>query len=245
MGGQTLSSLEFPRAAGLPSCFIFTDRDAQRVVGRPSEIEALVNRIFFQAKVFGPLGHRKYTTVKAETTILPRIVALLWTCSPSAVIRRVSTLIINSLKRVAEAWTLSHIYQEIGSRFPSFANRNTPAAVISECGVLGVLTAIHHMCPRRIFRRLKHAVLSLSLPLKLALIAPTRNTTAILEALATHNFLSAAFASTQPARRGATTVSVFIGNRVVKLKDSPASKRLACNVLYLHALSIAQLGGDE
>jgi len=57
--------------------------------------------------------------------LLARLIGL--SC-PAAVFWRIWTVVIDSIKRES-GWPLSHVYQEILKRFPSFAHRDSSAAV--------------------------------------------------------------------------------------------------------------------
>jgi hypothetical protein len=68
---------------------------------------------------------------------------------PSAILRLVITIVVDSLDRVA-ARPLAHVGQEVLERKPSFADRDSSAAVSMERKCVGIQASRFHGLPRRI-----------------------------------------------------------------------------------------------
>jgi hypothetical protein len=107
------------------------------------------------------------------------VIGLFLVGSPTAVLRRVRSIIIDAFK--AHIWrTRTHVCKEIFKRIPpTIANRNPTCSVFVVAGMVLIVTSAFHRAPSTVFRRCL-AVTSLSMrPLDLtsdfSLITTARN----------------------------------------------------------------------
>lgn len=236
MGGQSRS---LPQSAHIPSGLVGIDRNSERVFRTPSVNQAVPDISLTDSQLGRPLRNRLNFPSKSQAAIGSLIVGLFWHSGPYAVIRRVAEFVVFALKRVISGRTFAHITQKVSSRFPSVADRNTPRSVVVVFDILRVPAAIHHVRPSGILRSLGHTMFELSRYLQFCFMTSAGNARFILQRIAAHYLLFPTRTATQPTRNGASAFGILVNGFIVKFKHSPASERLACNVLYLHALSIA------
>ena len=80
-----------------------------------------------------PFAHRHGPSIERQQSIFPRIVALLFSCSPSAITGLVVSIVVDSFKRVHWRRTLPHVGKEVVEGFqPAVANRDSTATVVFE-----------------------------------------------------------------------------------------------------------------
>lgn len=79
------------------------------------------------------------------TSILVRFVA----CYPTAIVRRVAEVVINSIQHQAIR-AFAHVSEKIFKRLPSAANCNSTQDVVFGLWMRGFATSIDHVTPRRI-----------------------------------------------------------------------------------------------
>lgn len=77
----------------------------------------------------------------------PSVLRLLGVAGPSAIVRRVRSVVVDALKRQSRGWTPPHIGHEIGKGQPSVTDRNASTSVVVECLRRRVSTALQHRLP--------------------------------------------------------------------------------------------------
>lgn len=91
--------------------------------------------------------------------LFARVQHLLASCGPTHVSGRVMGIVVDPIHRQFRFWTGANVgvkVHETGS--PSFTDLNSSSAVVPVFGVVGVMTALNHLAPQRVFRSLAHAV---------------------------------------------------------------------------------------
>ena len=92
-------------------------------------VNSLRNCGSLESCFFRPLNKRKGFAIKCNVPISRSIPVLLLWRFPLNIAWLVISFVINSSKRMLFTWSKTNILQKIGKIFPSFADRNTSAAV--------------------------------------------------------------------------------------------------------------------
>lgn len=75
------------------------------------------------------------------------VAALLPSCSPLAIIRAISFVVVDSFER-AVLWTISHVPNEgIGRLEPRIANPYSPATIPMICAIVWIAASVDHGFP--------------------------------------------------------------------------------------------------
>lgn len=98
------------------------------------------------------------TSCSSAGSIRSSIGVLFFTSSPAAVFWRIPLVIIESLKRVfSRAW--SHVLVKgFKGLFPGFADCDAPSSIVTKGLASRITTAVDHVSPSSIFRRMSHSV---------------------------------------------------------------------------------------
>lgn len=84
-------------------------------------------------------------SVPIEPVAPPLVSALVSICSPTAVLRAVWSIGVNSIQRMLRRWLGTHVFQECVRRFPpSFAHRNPTPSI--QCVVVVLLPIASRFC---------------------------------------------------------------------------------------------------
>lgn len=81
------------------------------------------------------------------------IVSLLLGCCPSAILRRVRAIVVDSVKAVIFGRTSAHVRKERLEIKPPFAHLYSSTAIVGVCVIVWVAAAILHCVPNGIFSR--------------------------------------------------------------------------------------------
>lgn len=122
-------------------------------------LQTAANRSAIQAKKIGPFKGRERSTLKFNKHSAPPIPKLHGFGSPSAVIFRITLVVVDSLDRVFRGRPSSHIAIKLLKRIePRFANTNSATAVVLKCLTVWIQTTILNVTPHTILNRLSPAV---------------------------------------------------------------------------------------
>lgn len=83
----------------------------------------------------------------ARRSPLPFVGLLLSVCRPSAIIRRIISVIVYPVNRMFFCGRASHVGKEVTKIVPSLANLYTPAPVVFEMFVISISTSLAHRNP--------------------------------------------------------------------------------------------------
>lgn len=72
---------------------------------------------------------------------------------PTAIVRRIATIIIKALNRMRVTWPWPHVGKKISKCFPSFTDRNPATTVLMKTRIDLVFASLVHVAPTSIFRR--------------------------------------------------------------------------------------------
>lgn len=228
------------KSSNIASGGIAIDRNRERLGSGPSEFKPFAQRADPHSALSRPFSHSLNAPFEAQSPVTSRVIALLGRSGPTAILRAVAEAVVNPFQRVVIGWSRPHIGKKINCGLPSFAHRYSASAVVLKFEIILIFTAVHHVSPRRIFRRFNLAVDRLSRALKFLLIASTRHACSVPQALTTHDLFVSAIASAQPTKGCRSAFSVLVSNPVMQRYDRPAPEALACNVLYWHGPIVAQ-----
>src|SRR3990167_79636 len=90
----------------------------------------------------------------AGRATVPRVLVLLASSGPFAVLRRVGAIVVDAIQRVLGRRLTAHISQEVLERVhPAVADDNTSASIVGERGVLRVIATLLHGTPGVVFHR--------------------------------------------------------------------------------------------
>lgn len=93
-----------------------------------------------------PLQQRMFFTIPGQAAGVAFIICLLFSGRPSAIIRRIAFIVVDSIKRTSQR-SFTHISKKIIEREPAVANRNPATAIIGEVAMCGVEATFFHTRP--------------------------------------------------------------------------------------------------
>lgn len=125
---------------------------SESLFSAPSLSESFDKGVFLQANGACPLRHRHGFAVESDPCIVAAIVVLRGDGRPSAVLGRITLIVIDAIKGVVLIFTVAHISQEILEREPSLAHSNSAPTVIHVIFVTRVKASLFHRGPRLIGR---------------------------------------------------------------------------------------------
>ena len=126
------------------------------------------------------------------------VVALLFRCGPSAVIRNVTACVVDSVYGVLRCWFSAHVKQERHKRFaPAITDRHSARTVFEITRLVRVVTTTLHGCPCSILWRFSFAMRAVALA-RFTRDASTRRRGATSKMGATNCLNSSAVATAQP-----------------------------------------------
>ena len=131
---------------------------SQCSLDRPSMSESTMKCVGFHAKSTRPLCYGKRSSMESYTPIAASIIMLLTYCSPSAIIRRITTIIINSVNAVFVRWPFAHVGDKGFNRVPSATNLNPTPTVVFIVFIIRIIAAAFHIFQRCVFRTLTQTV---------------------------------------------------------------------------------------
>ena len=109
--------------------------------------------LVIDARVQRPVfcGHGASVQGKGD---IPAIVAELFSAKrPAAIIRRIISIVVNTIQRVFRRWRIPHVSHERGKGSPPFsAHLNPSASIVMVAGVVRVFAALHHASPAMVKR---------------------------------------------------------------------------------------------
>ena len=106
-----------------------------------------------------PLSNRHEFALEFQHMIISFVVALFFARRPSAVCRRIGSIILYSLDSVFICWGFAHIRQKVREGFsPASANGNAPSSVIFPRGMAWGVTPTEHTGPAIINRCMGHSM---------------------------------------------------------------------------------------
>lgn len=111
--------------------------------------QSLVIDTRHDSPVFGEQG----APAKGQDNVAPVVPQLLGTQHPSAVIRAIISVVVDTVKRVLRGGWRPHVGQESSERHPPFcAYRDASSAVIVVTGVFRVFASLNHATPAMVKR---------------------------------------------------------------------------------------------
>ncbi len=97
-------------------------------------------------------------------SLFTRVQHLLASCGPAHVFWPVMGIVVDPIHRQFRFWTGANVGVKVHKTgTPSFADLNASSAVVPVFGVVGVMTALNHLAPQRVFGRFAHAVCSIGM----------------------------------------------------------------------------------
>ena len=124
-----------------------TSRNRQCPISIPPVIfDAGVNRAGVKTEMLFPFADGLFHAVKLDKFIVSSVIILLFRCSPVAVVRRVSSVIVFALNRIAW-WTFAHITKKRSKCIPLFTNGNAALAIPFVCWCTRIIAPLTHINP--------------------------------------------------------------------------------------------------
>lgn len=134
--------------ASLPDLFAkqkLADRFGESALNRPSVTQSITDGLSRYPKTTAPLRNRHRLTTIGEVVILSCVAVLLRDCRPTAILRRVRSVIIDTVYR-APIGAIAHIGKEVGERLsPSVADGNATRPVPLVGLVTGAVASRNHL----------------------------------------------------------------------------------------------------
>lgn len=120
---------------------------------RPAALQAAVVGSAGDLGVGKPVRKNPCFSVKGEQATIPAVTVLLGSGSPSAVLRAVRSVVVDSVDGVVGRRACSHVSQEVLKRtLPSSADLDSSGTIVFERFDLWVPTAVQHRLPGSVFR---------------------------------------------------------------------------------------------
>lgn len=113
----------------------------------PSAMQTRLDRGFVDADFSRPIGDAHGPLVDGDKSIQAIVTVLLGVRGPMAILRTVTLIVVNAVKREAFR-TSAHIVEEVPKVMPPLAHRNPATAIVRESGIIRVLAATKHGGPR-------------------------------------------------------------------------------------------------
>ena len=106
-----------------------------------------------------PCRYIKSPPVKCNMFIIASVIALLFSCRPFTVARKITFIVIYSFNRIFNGWSFAYMREKYCKTiFPFFTHCYASSSIIFEGIVFLVITPVYHMNPRFIFRCLIHTM---------------------------------------------------------------------------------------
>lgn len=123
----------------------------------PSALESRPDRLVREAVLSGPVLQGQFSAIEGVIGGRAPVTDLLLLSRPSAVLRRVAKIVVNSIQGRA-CWLWSHVGVEGTEGIPLFADRNAATSIVFVSGIPDIGAATPHRHPRTKLRRSSHAV---------------------------------------------------------------------------------------
>ena len=125
----------------------------ERFFNRPiGKNEALIERAVRYLYQSGPLRHAERFTLICKYSILPRVFALFFFCSPATVVSRIAFVVVNSIKRMNRGGLNSNVTNKCIEAIPPFftdSNTSSSISIVSRAPL--VIAPLNHCRPCRVF----------------------------------------------------------------------------------------------
>ena len=125
--------------------------------GTPSLIKPALERCWADIGLPSPLSERLGLPSCVNNSVRSAVVCLGHNSSPSAIIRSVVAIIVNSVNRMLRGWPVSHVIVKGLERLsPSSAKTNASFSIIREIMVRLAKASFLNAAPRSVLRRSIH-----------------------------------------------------------------------------------------
>ena len=115
-------------------------------------LDSAVNKVARKLELLAPFSSGHSFPVMGYISTPTHVIGLLFRCCPPAIIRRVITIIVDTVNRVLGGWLQTHIGKEIFKRiFPPIADSDSSTSVSRVFRVSDVVASIFYASPRVIF----------------------------------------------------------------------------------------------
>ena len=149
-----------------------------------------------------------------STLRFPSIIGLLLCCGPSAIIRRIRTVIVReTIQRMTRGWTPTHVFQEpFKAVQPDIADSNATPAIGFEVRTFSVVTPIFHAFPCVILDCFTHTMRAISFRYSFFLKAAAGKSP-YSDVVLADDFFCPTIAPTQPITMFSTPLNIFTQNK--------------------------------
>jgi hypothetical protein len=113
--------------------------------------ETVSQRRFAEFQFFRPLTEGLRASLERDSASMHRVVHLCSLGSPDTVVRRVTSIIIDTLKRMAPSRFRSHVRKKYREVMPRLADSNSSSTVTMIIRMFRVPTSLQHASPAAIF----------------------------------------------------------------------------------------------
>lgn len=141
---------------------------------RPLSAYSFTDYILGDSDKVSPLTKIHCPSMKSDSMIMSIVVCLDCSCSPLAICRRISQIIIDTLKRQFLC-LFSHIFKKSCETItPFFTNSYATTSIIFETFIIRICTSLNHIYPRFVFRSITQAMYKTSFNKKFSFKTTTR-----------------------------------------------------------------------
>jgi len=181
--------------------------------------QSLLNVACGNTCYFSPLCNAMGFSLERDKFITPSVSRLLLMSGPSAILRGVTFVVVNSVKRFS-MWFFPHVGKEINKgATPFVTDDNTSLSVRWVIIVARAMASANHFIPNIIGRRTPHSMITRTRSLRVLALAATRFRVASSQRMTNYISRVAANTLTQPRSNG-----MFIKSSI--FNDRPSIKGL-------------------
>lgn len=126
---------------------------SQRAFNGPPKMQALMQRLEFDARCFRPRNQRHGSTIVGQEDVGSPISLLFRPRAPLHIAGFVSTIVIDPIDTVKGRRTRTNIGKELCERIPLRADSDTPPTIVRVLGVARIHAASTQLKPRGVFGR--------------------------------------------------------------------------------------------
>ena len=138
----------------------------------PVFFESITYEAIINTEPFTQLGNASSAPKHCNDSVVSAVPVLFFDGGPLAVLRRVVSIIVNSVKRFS-VWLLSHVSNEVLKLLPTFTNSDSTTTVIREGFVSRIAASVMHPAPKNVNSGTTVSMGTASLRDKLSLQATT------------------------------------------------------------------------
>lgn len=214
---------------------IIFDRFSKRLERWPASFYSIIGSGSGYFIYLAPLGERFRDAINGYIYTASFIIGLLFNRCPTAIFRRVITVIINTVNRISWRWSFPHVFKKIWERMPpTLAHFYSTTAVFIPTRTIDIFSSINNAAPSIIKLVARFPMCFMNFAIHIRQETTTRACVAINEFCGLNDYFFPTIATAQPHN---PIISIVLGS----FDDGKASKHFAgqifkaCHNLFFKA----------